>query len=112
MAKYLITGSYTADGVKRLFEDGAQSRVESSVNLAAALGGTVETFYYAFGTDDFVLIVDAPGNVSVAAASLHANATGISHPRVVVLMTAEEMDAAVELAKGGALPPLWWGTQN
>lgn len=110
MAKYLFMGSYTDEGVKRLLADGAQARVEATTLLAAAMGAKVEVFYFAFGSDDFVMIADGPDNVSAAAGSLYANATGITHPRIVVLMTPEEMEAAVKLAKGGQLPPLW-GTE-
>lgn len=110
MPKYLFMGSYTDAGVKRLLKDGAQARVEATTLLAAAMGAKVEAFYFAFGTDDFVMIADSPDNISAAAGSLYANATGITHPRIVVLMTPEEMQASIKLATGASLPPLW-GTE-
>jgi uncharacterized protein with GYD domain len=41
--------------------------VQASVR---ALGGTVEAFYYAFGDDDVVMIVDLPNNIQAAAFGL------------------------------------------
>jgi uncharacterized protein with GYD domain len=97
MPKYLITGSYTAEGAKGLIKEGGTARREVAERAAASVGATVEAYYFAFGKDDFYLIIDAPGNAAVSAFSLAVSAAGGAHARTVVLITPEEMDAAHDL---------------
>ena len=60
-----------------------------------AVGGTLETFYYAYGGDDFFIIVDVPDSVTATALSLAVNASGAVQFKTIVLITPEEVDAAV-----------------
>ena len=64
--------------------------------LAKEMGGKLETFYFAFGSDDFVIILDLPGNVDMAATAVVAQASGMVKSRVTVLMTPEEVDQAMK----------------
>ncbi|MCP5114139.1 MAG: GYD domain-containing protein [bacterium] len=96
MAKYLYQASYTTQGAKGLLKDGGSRRREAIERMTAALGGSVEAFYYAFGTDDVCLIVDVPDNVTAAAASLAVSAAGAVSIRTTVLLTPEEIDAAAQ----------------
>jgi len=57
---------------------------------------TLEAYYFAFGENDFYVIVDAPDNVSSCAAALIAGASGAINVKTVVLLTPEEMDLAVK----------------
>ena len=93
MGKYLVIGSYTAEGAKGLLKEGGTSRRAETERLAAALGGKIEAYYFAFGEDDFYILADMPNNVSAAAAPLIAGATGSVRVRTVVLLTPEEVDA-------------------
>ena len=95
MAKYLIQGNYAAGGTKGLLEKGGSSRRAAVEDLVASVGGKIEAFYYAFGETDVFVIADLPDNVSAAALSLVVNATGAVAIKVTVLLTAEEMDAAI-----------------
>jgi hypothetical protein len=65
-----------------------------------SLGGELEAFYYAFGDTDVYLIVDLPDNVSATALSLLANAEETREIKIIVLIPAEEVDKATEVAKG------------
>lgn len=58
--------------------------------------GKVESFYFAFGDIDAYVIADAPDAQTAAAMSLAVNATGAVHLRTTVLLTPEEMDAAMK----------------
>jgi len=98
MSKYLIIGSYTAEGSKGLLKEGGSGRREAARALIESLGGTLEAFYLAFGTDDWYVIADMPDHAAVAAASLTVGASGSSRPRTIVLLTPEEVDEAVRLA--------------
>lgn len=94
MPKYLITGSYSTQGIKGVIAEGGTGRVAAVRSLLEKLGGTLESMYFAFGSDDWYITVDLPDNVSAATASLTVAATGSINPRVVVLLTPEEVDAA------------------
>jgi uncharacterized protein with GYD domain len=98
MPKYLVAGSYTKEGVKGLLAEGGSARRAATEAMITSLGGTMEAYYFAFGTDDFYIIVDAPSNAAVAAAALTAAASGAVNPRTVVLLTPEEVDAATKLS--------------
>ena len=104
MPKYLARVSYTNAGLKGLLKDGGSKRREVVEQLAKSLGGTVEAFYFAFGEDDLFIIADYPDNVSTAAASMIANASGASKVSVTVLLTPEEIDQTVKIS-GDYSPP-------
>ena len=101
MAKYLIRGSYTLEGIKGLILDGGSVRQKHFEENIFNLGGQVESFYFAFGSDDIYAVLDLPDNVSSAAISLAINAGGGFKGETVVLLTAEEMDLATQQAKTG-----------
>jgi len=95
MPKYLAIGSYTADGLRELAAHGASGRIEASKKLIAEAGGSIESFYYAFGSDDAFIVCDLPDNVAAAATAIAAGASGIVVNRMVPLLTAEDIDQAV-----------------
>ena len=95
MPKYLFQGAYIGDGLKGLATEGGTPRVEAARELFGSLGGTLECLYFAFGTEDLVVICDLPDNVSAAAFSLAINNSGKAHGRVTPLLTPEEMDQVI-----------------
>lgn len=96
MPKYLVQGSYTDEGLKGLRNEGGSQRRAMVAQLAEEMGGRLETFYFAFGSDDFVIILDLPSNIDMAATAIVAQASGSVKSRVTVLMTPEEVDHAVQ----------------
>ena len=96
MPKYLLKVSYTADGVKGVLKDGGTKRRQAAEAAVKSTGGSLESMYFAFGDDDVYCIIDAPDNVSVAAASMAIGASGLVKPTTVVLLTPEEVDQAVK----------------
>ncbi len=96
MPKYLIEASYTVDGLKGLFKEGGSGRRTAIETAAKGLGGSVEAVFYVFGEDDIIIVLDMPDNVTVAAFSLAVSATGAATSTVRVLLTPEEIDAAVK----------------
>ena len=96
MAKYLFQSSYTESGLKGLLKEGGSKRKEAVAQAFESAGGSLEAFYFAFGDTDVYIIADLPDNVSAAAASLVANASGTSKVKVAVLMTPAEVDQAVK----------------
>ena len=96
MPKYLLKVSYTADGAKGLMKDGGSKRHAAAKALVESVGGRMETFYFAFGECDVFCIVDMPDAASAASASIAIAASGSATTEAVVLLTAEEIDAAVK----------------
>jgi len=95
MPKYLVRASYNADGLKGLLKDKATGRRAAVVKAVEGIGGKVESFYYAFGEDDAILILDLSDNVTAAALAVSVSASGLVRARTTPLLTIEEADQAV-----------------
>jgi uncharacterized protein with GYD domain len=102
--KYLFIGSYTPEGTRGVLKEGGTGRRGAILELMASVGGKVEGYYFAFGSDDVYIIVDLPGPAAAAAASLAVAASDAARLRTVVLLTPEELDAATKL-KATYRPP-------
>ena len=76
MPKYLFEVKYTLDGMKGLRDKGGTARVAASRALVEEAGGTIESFYFAFGGRDAFIIADLPDNVAGAALGLIVGASG------------------------------------
>ena len=94
MPKYLIRAKYSPDGAKGLIKEGGTGRRAAVIKATEALGGKLESFYYAFGEDDAYLVVDMPDQTSGLALSLVVNASGAVRLQTIPLITCEEIDAA------------------
>jgi uncharacterized protein with GYD domain len=90
----MVNGSYSLDGLKGVLAEGGSARVEAVRQLLESAGGKLETMYFTFGGDDFVIIAEGPDNVTTAALVLMVAATGAAKVKTTVLLTAEEIDAA------------------
>lgn len=99
MPKYLIQGSYSEQGLKGMVKEGGSKRREAAEQLIEGVGGRLEAYYYAFGSDDFAIIADLPSNVDATALSLVVNASGAVRSRMTVLITPEEADQATDKMK-------------
>ena len=98
MAKYLYTGSYSVAGIKGVIGEGGTSRRGAVEKLAQSVGGSVESFYWAFGGDDFNIIVDLPSAEAAASVAMTVAASGAASIRTTILLTAEQVDAAAKLS--------------
>ena len=96
MPKYLYQGSYTQTGAQGLLKEGGTSRRATISALVKSMGGRVEAFYFAFGGDDFHVIVDVPDNATAAALSLAVAAAGTVNLTTTVLIDPEEIAAAAK----------------
>lgn len=94
MAKYLVQGTYTAEGARDLMKEGGSGRRAAATAAMESVGGSVESFYYAFGDVDVIGICDFPDEASVTAISLMINSSGSVNVTFTPLMTAEDLDAA------------------
>jgi uncharacterized protein with GYD domain len=101
MAKYLIEASYSQVGLQALVKDGGTGRKKVVEAAVKALGGRVESMYFAFGTSDIYAILEAPDNITAAAFALAVGGTGVAaHLKTIVLLTPEEVDQAAKKSAG------------
>ena len=94
MRKYLIKGIYHPDGTKGLIKEGGSGRKTAIEKMLAEMGGRVEAFYYAFGEDDVILIVELPDDITAVSVGLRVNAAGLVRISMTVLISPEDIDAA------------------
>ena len=105
MAKYLLKVSYSVDGLKGVMKEGGTSRVKAVERALAGVGGSLESFYFAFGGDDVYVIVDVPGHTEAAAIAATVGSSGaISSYETVVLLSPAEVDEAMKMAVDYAPP--------
>ena len=98
MAKYLIRGSYTAEGAKGLIKEGGTGRKAAVQKALEGLGGKLEAIYFTFGADDVLVICDIPDAISGLALSLVVNASGAVRISTSPLFSVDEVDAASKKA--------------
>ena len=96
MPKYLVIASYTNDGIKGVLKTGGTARTKAVKEAVEGLGGSLESFYFAFGKDDAYVTIDMPDDASAAALAMAVAATGLVGIRVVVLLTPGDIDDATK----------------
>jgi len=104
MPRYLFQGSYSREGAQGLLREGGTRRRQAVEDRVRSLGGRLEGFHYALGETDLYMIVELPGHVAAAAASVIVAASGAGHWRTTVLLSAEEMDEATRTGGGYRAP--------
>ena len=104
MPRYLISGSYSPQGARGVLVEGGSGRVAAVEKLISSLGGKVESFYFAFGENDFFVTVELPNNAAAASGAMSVAAGGGAGVRTTVLLTPEEVDAAIKLSPSYRAP--------
>ncbi len=94
MPKYMLQGSYSADGVKGVLKDGGTGRRTAIESALKGMGGRLESIYFAFGDIDVVVIIELPDQTTAAAFALGVGSTGLVSVKTTVLLTPEEIDGA------------------
>lgn len=98
MPSYLVIGSYTAQGAGGVLKEGGSGRRDAARQVIESVGGTLESLYWGFGTDDFYATVSMPSPAAATAASLKIGASGAARVRTIPLLSAEDLDAAAKLS--------------
>jgi uncharacterized protein with GYD domain len=104
MPKFLIEGSYSAEGLRGLAKDKASGRQAAVKAALATLGGKLEGIYYALGDADVYVLCECADNVSAAALSLAASASGLVRIKTIPLLTVEETDRALAMKSSYRAP--------
>jgi uncharacterized protein with GYD domain len=107
MPRFLFEASYTVEGVKGLRRHGGTGRREAVARAAQSIGGRLEHFYFAFGDHDAFAVAALPNNESAAAFALAVSEAGGANVRTVVLLTPEEVDAALKHSVEYQPPTEW-----
>ncbi len=95
MSKYLLKVSYSAEGIKGVISGGGSARVAAVEKALSGVGGSLESFYFAFGTDDVYVVCDVPSHAAAVAMAAAVSSSGaVSRYETVVLLTPEEVDEA------------------
>lgn len=97
MPKYLLKVQYTGEGLAGVMEEGGSARRAIAEQLAKSVGGSVETFHFAFGDVDAYLICDLPDNKAAAKIAMTVSGSGRVAITTVPLLTIDEVD---EIAAG------------
>ena len=95
MGKYLFQANYTPEGVAGLKKAGAASRVAAVSDMCSGLGGSVESFHFAFGNVDAFVVCDLPDDEAAAAAAFTIGTSATTQVTTTKLLTVEEADAAI-----------------
>jgi len=91
MAKYVMLGRYSVEGIKGI----AKERTKTVIEEIKKEKGKVEAMYALLGNYDLCFIVEFPGNAEAMKASVNiSKATGISF-RTLPAITVEEFDKMV-----------------
>jgi uncharacterized protein with GYD domain len=92
MAKYLLKVRYSSDGIQGVMRDGGSTRRAAAQDIAKSVGGSVESFHFAFGDEDAYVICDLPDNKAAASLAMTVSASGRVAITTVPLLTVDEMD--------------------
>jgi uncharacterized protein with GYD domain len=100
MPIYMIQASYTSGAWGKLVQR-PENRQEALKPVIEQLGGQLLAWYYAFGEYDVMILVEVPGNVNAAAASMAVAAGGaVKALKTTPLMSPDEGFDALLLAQG------------
>lgn len=102
MAKFIITGNYSVDGMRGLMAN--PSDREAAVKpLIAAAGGKILSYLITFGETDFHMVVEGDDPEGLMAALIVAGASGgVSNLKTQQAFTTAEFLSAQKRAKGMA----------
>ncbi len=95
MPKYMYSGNYTPKGAAGLLEDGGTARKQETLRILTEMGGSLESYYWCYGNTDFIMIADIPSESAAIKLALQVGSSGVFNGNLTPLISADEMDAAV-----------------
>ena len=99
MGKYAILGGYTAEAWAKMIENPG-NRETAVRKVTDALGAKLDQFFWSFGDDDYLVIVDCPDDITAGALSVAVGSSGsLRNLRTIKLITQEEGRKVLEKAK-------------
>ena len=106
MPRYLVQASYSNESTAAMISN-PENRVAVIRQLVESVGGTLESFNFAFGDYDVVIIGDLPDNTTMAALSMAVSASGsVKDLKTTPLLSVDEaMEALRKAGSVGYRPP-------
>jgi uncharacterized protein with GYD domain len=99
MPHYLFQGRYSTQAIKAMVEN-PQDRETAARALVEAAGGKMHSFFFCFGQEDVMAILEFPDDGAMAACALVLGASGaLAGGATTKLMTAGEAQAAMAAGK-------------
>jgi uncharacterized protein with GYD domain len=105
MAKFLLKVRYDGGGLDGVLRNGGSARRQVADDLAKEVGGSVESFHFAFGDDDAIVICDLPDNKAAARLAMTVSASGRVSVTTVPLITVDEVDEIAAEQRLAYTPP-------
>lgn len=106
MARFMLVGRYTAEGLAATRKEGLTARSKVVKRAVESLGGKFVGQYWTSGTDDSVVIADFPDANGAVALITAVKAAGAAELSIVRLFDGPEFDAIVgKTAKMKYTPP-------
>lgn len=96
MPKFLVQATYTVEGTEGLLKSSASERRRAVEDLVGSLGGKLESFYFAFGGGDAVIVIDLPSAEAALSIAFAVRASGMVHSTTIPLISVEEADRAIQ----------------
>jgi uncharacterized protein with GYD domain len=108
MPKYAILGGYTAETWARFIENPGD-RTAAVSKAVESVGGRLESIYWCFGEDDYLLIAECPDDIAAAGVSVALGSSGaLRNLRTLKLIEAADLKTVLGKAKTAAaayVPP-------
>ena len=86
MPKYLFKANYGSEGAAGVLSQGGAARRDAIAKAAESVGGSLESFYFAFGGTDAYVVVDLPDNATAATLALTVSSSGVVGVETAVLL--------------------------
>jgi uncharacterized protein with GYD domain len=97
--KYAVIGGYSTEAWSKMI-DNPGDRTAAVTKAVAALGGKLEAFYWSFGDDDFLGIIEAPDDIAAGAFSVAVGSSGsLRNLRTIKLISLSDGQKVLEKAK-------------
>jgi uncharacterized protein with GYD domain len=98
MPTYITQGRYTREAIKGMIVK-PEDRAEAISRLVSKAGARLVSYYLTFGEYDFLAIIEAPGDMQMAAALLAAaGGGGVTDLRTMLALTSVEAKGAFAAA--------------
>ena len=99
MPYYMFQGRYATQAIKAMVEN-PQDREAAARALVEAAGGKMHSFFFCFGQEDVVAILEFPDDTSMTSCALVLGASGaMAGGATTKLLTAQEAQSAMSASQ-------------
>ena len=94
--RYLVRAVLTTEGLKNLQKQPPTVLKAGVAKFVESVGGKLEFWFFDYGASTAYSVIGYPDEIAAATAQLSTNTAGFARVTIRPLLTAEEMDKAVE----------------